>query len=172
MKKINNKGFTLVEVLAVIVIIAIIGMIAVPNVINSINTGKKASYDILVEDITIAGKQLFEEVTFVGSVPNYDDDIDGKPNGEVTIVNDSITVTLQTLVSNGFLTGINNPNKDGENKNAKIITNPKNNEDIGKCKITITKTVDNNYNTSYEIKNNSTSNNNCPTDTEYAKVIK
>ena len=45
--KINNKGFTLVELLAVLAIIAIIGMIAVPNVISVVDNNKK---DLMLQD--------------------------------------------------------------------------------------------------------------------------
>jgi len=44
MKK-NNKGFTLVELLAVIVILAIILVIAVPKIMNTINDATKASLE-------------------------------------------------------------------------------------------------------------------------------
>ena len=37
----KNKGFTLVELLAVIVILAIIMIIAVPNVTEAMNNSKK-----------------------------------------------------------------------------------------------------------------------------------
>ena len=36
----NNKGFTLVEVLTVMVLITILGVIAVPNVLDTINNSK------------------------------------------------------------------------------------------------------------------------------------
>ena len=39
--KMNRKGFTLVELLAVLAIIAIIGMIAIPNVISLMDNSKK-----------------------------------------------------------------------------------------------------------------------------------
>ena len=41
----NNKGFTLVELLAVIVILAIILVIAVPKIMNTINDATKASFE-------------------------------------------------------------------------------------------------------------------------------
>lgn len=45
--KMNNKGFTLVELLAVLAIIAIIGMIAIPNVISVVDNNKK---DLMLQD--------------------------------------------------------------------------------------------------------------------------
>ena len=39
----NNKGFTLVEVLAVIVILGLVALIATPGVMNYINSGKTIS---------------------------------------------------------------------------------------------------------------------------------
>lgn len=171
MKKLNNKGFTLIEVLAVVVIIAVLGLIAIPSVLNTISTSIQASYDILVENITIGSKQLFEEIDFIGSTL-YHYDLTGRiEDKKIEVFDNKITVNLQTLVSNGFLTGSNNPDKSGGNNNNKIITNPKTAEDIGVCEITITKIVDADFNTSYQINNNSTSNTNCPIDEEYEKAL-
>ena len=162
MKRINNKGFTLVEVIAAVVIIALLGMIAIPSVISTINKGKDTSYAILVKDINIAAKQLFEEVEYVGvELKNYN--TEGEFD-KIIIDSNSIETNLQTLVSNGFLNGTNNPDRENSsNKNYKIITNPRNGEDIGECKIIIEKIVDkgNNLNTSYKLTNSSTDIN-CP----------
>lgn len=40
----NKKGFTLIELIAVVVIMAIIAMIATPNIINMIDSGNKGKY--------------------------------------------------------------------------------------------------------------------------------
>ena len=163
MKRINNKGFTLVEVIAVVVIIALLGRIAIPNVISTINKGKDTSYEILVEDIKIAAKQLFEEVEFM-KVTLYQYSSYGVSELPISIDESTSTINtnLQTLVSNGFLSGINNQDRGGSNKNYKIITNPKNGLDIGYCTIKIVKTIDSNFNTSYEITNPSSGDDNCP----------
>lgn len=177
MRKLNSKGFTLIEVLATVVLIAILGLVAVPNVLNTINKSKENSYKILIDDIKIAGKQLFEELEFADSVL-YHYNMDGEKTGVISIeeityddfldeINGSlvsfsehdvyedsvvsmlvlsavqtkvtkINLNLQTLVNNGFLSGTNN-SSDSENKNKKIILNPKDKTDIGVCQITIAK---------------------------------
>ncbi len=40
----NEKGFTLIELIAVVVILAVIMLIAVPNVVSTINKNKKESF--------------------------------------------------------------------------------------------------------------------------------
>ena len=60
--RLDNKGFTLVEVIAVVAIITILSVVVVPSVLNSINNGKQKSYEVLVGDIKIAAKELYEEV--------------------------------------------------------------------------------------------------------------
>lgn len=48
----NNKGFTLIEMLAVVVILAIVGGIATVGVINTINTSKLKSEKIFVAKVS------------------------------------------------------------------------------------------------------------------------
>lgn len=48
----NNKGFTLVEMLAVVVILAIVSGIAINGVISYIDTSKKQSEQIFVENLS------------------------------------------------------------------------------------------------------------------------
>lgn len=47
--RLNKKGFTLVELLAVIVVLAIIMIIAIPAVVESMNNAKKGSFKIYAE---------------------------------------------------------------------------------------------------------------------------
>ena len=44
MKKINKKGFTLVELLAVIVILALLVVVLTPNALNAINSSRSNSF--------------------------------------------------------------------------------------------------------------------------------
>ena len=93
MKKLNNKGFTLIEVLAVIAIIAVLGLIAVPNVLSSISTSKESSYKVIVGNIKTASVTLFEEVENNGS-------IDGAIKSNNTIIIQSRNAI--TIINNFF----------------------------------------------------------------------
>ena len=63
--KMNNKGFTLVELLAVLAIIAIIGMIAIPNVISVVDNNKK---DLMLQDaqklVSLAKAKVIQDREF------------------------------------------------------------------------------------------------------------
>ncbi len=57
----KKKGFTLVELLAVIVILGVISLIVFPTVMNSIHKSKQNLYKIQVQDIEKAGKKWINE---------------------------------------------------------------------------------------------------------------
>lgn len=167
--KLDNKGFTLVEVLAVVVIIGILGGVAITGVLSAINTSKDASYNMMISDVVTASESMYNEVDFSdtdGSVFQYNNG--GNTGIKIVISSNTINTNLQTLVSNGFLSGEENGNKEGSNKNNRIILNPKTRTDIGDCEITITKIVENNT-TTYEVKSKS-SDSKCPT--SYEKQVK
>ena len=52
MKKINRKGFTLIELIAVIVILSIILIVAVPNLIETYKQSKLKSEGMFVKQLT------------------------------------------------------------------------------------------------------------------------
>ena len=161
--KLNNKGFTLVEVLAVVVIIGVVGGIAVVGVLSSINSGKEASYKLMISDIVVACGVLYEEVEFGNNVYKYD--TNGSTSNKIGKSGTVININLQTLVSKGYLSGSENKIKgDGANHNKRIIIDPKTKEDIGNCEISIER-----INGTYFVKNIS-SDDNCPS--EYVKEVK
>ena len=53
----NKKGFTLVELLAVIAILAILVIIALPNVMGMFNRAKKSSFDTEIKEMVKIAKQ-------------------------------------------------------------------------------------------------------------------
>ena len=151
MMKLNNKGFTLIEVLAVVVILSVVSGIAVNGVLSSIRNSKNSSYNLMINNIVTASGLLYEEVENINIVGSnnslYVYDSNGIKSDDIIKINDKkITVTLQTLVSNGFLTGSNNDcsGNSCDNVNRKIIRDPNTDKDIGNCKIIISRD-DNKY---------------------------
>lgn len=142
--KIDNKGFTLVEVLAVVVIIGILGGLTAKGVLSSINTGKEASYKLMINSIVTASQTLYEELEYGGSKIleySYSNNKVEKTGTKVEVNDKSINTNLQTLVSNGFLSGSSGFTDEDESGN-KYLIDPKSKENIGNCKIKITKSND------------------------------
>lgn len=189
--RLDNKGFTLVEVIAVVAIITILSVVVVPSVLNSINNGKQKSYEVLVVDIKIAAKELYEEVysnELLGDTSKlyqYSYDVDRKEisnsNNVIKIIDNCIDegyryscieTNLQTLVSNGFLSGSTDGNEQ------KVILNVReDNANMGNCSIKIVRVVNPSSNkVSYKVSNineieNSKGKNICPTQDEYDKGV-
>jgi len=92
MRKLNNKGFTLVEVIAVVVILAILAILLVPNVSSLLNRGGNEAYDNLKKSILVAAKEYVNDNRY----------------SETKIE----TVCVETLVVNGYLSS-SGVNEDG-----------------------------------------------------------
>ena len=146
----NRKGFTLIELLAVIILIALIAVLIVPNIIDTMTKSKEASYQLLVKNIVTASKSYYEECEY--------GDLSDSKYGEYacTITDKKITITLSALANTGFLSV-----KDVDENNKKQVLDPKNNNNISDCQITITKNIDEKYKVTYTITPNGGTN--CPT---------
>lgn len=110
----NSKGFTLVELLAVIVILGIIMAFTYPNVVSLIEKNKNDNYEQLKESIESAAKSYISDY-------RYEISVDGtsiKKVGSYEITDNKILVSY--LVDDGKLT----LDKDGS------IKDPRDN---GKC---------------------------------------
>lgn len=104
----NKKGFTLIEVLAIIILLGIIIVIIAPKVVNTIRDSKKKSYEVSVNNIvkslnSIAIDKKANLVSFEGCSIDFDNDVntctDLKYSGELP-TSGSITVD-----SNGNVNG-------------------------------------------------------------------
>lgn len=125
--KLNNKGFTLVEVLAVIVILGILAAIMIPATTRFIEGNKEDNYVNLQKSIKSAAKIFITDnkydITLDPNVVCSDSNTERIISGvSDTSVSDS-KITLHMLVTNGVLTAKRVNDKD-------IIINPKNDKDI------------------------------------------
>ena len=66
LKRNKIKGFTLVELLAVIAVLGLILIIAVPKVLNTLNTQKKRTLELTARSIIKAAEEKYIENTSYG----------------------------------------------------------------------------------------------------------
>lgn len=155
----NNKGFTLIELLGVIVILAILVGIVTPSVMKALKNSDDASYNLMIDNIVTASKSYYEECKY-GDIKNSD--------GTKKICGSNVNLTLGELVKLGFLTGTNEKVCDSEGNNCTtklIIKNPKTEEDISSCNITINVSTNSNGKVTYEVVSSTTNDPNCPNNT-------
>ena len=109
----NRKGFTLVEVLAVIVILGLLAVIMIPNVGVLIEQNKNNSYDELKNSIVMATRNFFSDYRYQISVDGNCNDLSEKKN-IISINNVSLAdskVSIKMLVDRKYLSSniINDP---------------------------------------------------------------
>ena len=123
MLKINNRGFTLIEMLAVIVILGVLSAIMVPTVTTLIAKNKEDNYDNLEKSILSAAKVFISDYRYdiqldSSDICDSDNDNDTRKISIITDVvdfDDDSKLTIKTLVDNGYLT----TNSDGKILNTK-----------------------------------------------------
>lgn len=86
MKRLNKKGFTLVELLVVLVILVVIMSIAIPSITSSLERSKEKQRDATIKLIVSAGELYMDR---------YKNTFDFELNNGVKVA---------TLISKGFLT--------------------------------------------------------------------
>ncbi len=153
----NNKGFTLIELLVTIILISILMTISTVSVIGLLNKSKQKSYDILIKNIETATENFYEECDNANLIETKINAFCVEKISTIPNTNNKVaTVSLKDLVNYGFL------KSSSKNNNNKTVTNPKDNNDIGDCKITITKNIDNKGIVTYTITPVSNTNESCP----------
>lgn len=103
----NQKGLTMVELLAVIVILSAIALIIVPNAIDAIQRSNNRIHETQIEDIESAAKNwAIDKIDKDGCVAQV---CDTNPN------NDSGLVTLRQLQDGGYISeDLEDPKKGGK----------------------------------------------------------
>ena len=122
----NNKGFTLVELIAAIVLLSLVVGITSYSIIGIINRNKEENYNLLIKNINSAAETYYQECRY-----SNNDMINCNK-----IENDEYMVSLGDLVNYGFLKG-NEKIKEGTEKDKYTIVNPLDNTNISNCEITV-----------------------------------
>ena len=118
--KLNNKGFTLVEVLAVVVILGVLAVIMIPTVSNIINKNKDDDLNNIKNSILSAAKLFVSdnryEIVLYGTCDSNDKRNVNKISGEE--LSDS-KITVGMLFNNKYLSSsdILNPKNDNQRLN-------------------------------------------------------
>lgn len=102
----SNKGFTLIELMAVIILLAVIGLIVFPTAIESINESKEKLYKEQVKRILDAT-----------------DSWASSNDNKLPVGDDSIYITIDTLQKAGLLKkeDVKNPLNSKVNMDGKVV---------------------------------------------------
>lgn len=113
MKKLNRKGFTLVEVIAAVVILSVLMLLLVPSVNSLLQRGKDNSYVDLKQSFLLAAEEYVNDNRYNISVSGSDiTAIDGNP---IT----GSRITIGTLLEKGYL------NPSGTDGSVEYIVDPR-----------------------------------------------
>ena len=171
----NRKGFTLIELIAVIVMIGLIMVIVVPNILDIVSESKETSYNTLVKNIVTSSEMYYEECEYgdLSSTTKYGSYACSIDTSTST---STITIPLSSLANTGFLKV--SDTKEEAGKEVKVVLNPRNNIDISDCKIKIAKVKKTNTdengieNIKVTYKVTAESGSDCPTTEEYEGAVK
>lgn len=114
MKRLDRKGFTLVEVLAVVVILGVLATIMVPTVSYVINQNKEDNYKNLEKSIISAAKVYMSDNRYnitLDSNTQCDSDNDTRSISSINnqgITNNKLTISLLELSGNDIKNPKNN----------------------------------------------------------------
>ena len=101
MKRINKKGFTLIEIITIIVILGIVMTIAVIGVNKYIQNARNNTYKSYIKNIeTAAENKMVECVT-------------GKSNCDIPEAGYSKKVTIESLIEDGYSDKLKDPEEEG-----------------------------------------------------------
>ena len=104
----NDKGFTLIELVAIVLVIAAIFLVSFPNLLNLSKKDEEKKYDSMVENLCLAGK------THIYNNEKYFKDM--------IIPNNKIEISINELMVYGIVNhNTKNPKTDKSVENDKLI---------------------------------------------------
>ena len=115
--KLNRKGFTLVEVLAVIVILAVIMAIAIPNITSLIEKNKQDNYNTTIESIKNAAQTYLSDYRY--EIKLQKEPCQNNYKNVLKINTTSLTsdskMPIKELIDRGYLKAKKIKNTEGQN---------------------------------------------------------
>lgn len=112
----NNKGFTLIELIATIALLAIISVISMVSISNALEESKIKNCENLLSSIKSSAKEYVSDNRYKLKSCTNNDEFNCVYN------NNKINITAKTLVDNKYLTGqIKDPFTDNEIEEDKIL---------------------------------------------------
>ena len=127
----NNKGFTLVELLATIVVLAMVISIGTYAITGIINNAKEKNYQLLIANTKDGAEVYYQECKYSSKVAT------NTRIGCTSITENGVVkyqTTLGDLVNYGYLKG---NKQDAENDKKFTIVNPKDDVTISECTINV-----------------------------------
>ncbi len=130
MGKSNNKGFTLVELVATVVILGLVISIGAFSVTSLIKKSREKNYELLIKNINDAAELFYQECKYSGTgviqCDHYYNNVDK-----------TYDIKLNDLVTYGFLKGNSSAKDNKGNLNDLGLVEPINNQNISNCPIKI-----------------------------------
>ena len=120
----NKNGFTMIELLAVLGILALLTIVIVPNVSSLRQKTLQQTYDNKVNQVKIAAKEWGSDNLI--SVPPS---VSKVYTDQSTCDSDCVCVTIQELITEGYLAGDKNEKK--------TLTNPITNKEMNKLLVCV-----------------------------------
>lgn len=128
----KNKGFTLVELMAVLVVLGIVATIVTTKVLNSLNSSKSNLCHNVMSDIKDAARSWAGDNITILPISNLvnDEVISETPNslfsGEYNENYNTLILNLGYLQKNGYISNdIKNPNENNDDQETKITSDLK-----------------------------------------------
>ena len=115
----NNKGFTLVEILAAVTILGILTVMAIGGYTRYIDYAKKQAYKNMAKSVSTAAEEYVMDNPGI-AVKTKKKNLDG--GGFKYILNDARSpyVSFSELIEEGYLNGAGDPNNKGHNCEGKV----------------------------------------------------
>ena len=124
----NNKGFTMIEVLAAFLLLGILATFATVSVIDYLDAADKNALATLKENIKSGMINYYNECKYLST-----GDAICKPGGSSAISGNTLSTTISDLVNYGFL-----ENQGKKEEGSVIIKDPTTDDDITSCRVSIT----------------------------------